>query len=286
MLRFIVVCGLTILVSMTFLACQQEREETFPDNRPVVFAPLHSVWGGGAQSRAYDNTWDQGDEVGIYMLPHHTNGGSLANAIAGAANIPYKTANNNSIAGLVPATDGVTIYYPSDDSEVNFVAYYPHRNNIVNGYYPVDVLTQSSLKEIDLMIHDGVNQPYKLSDGEAVPLEFKHKLTKLVITATPKVATGIKMTDASLTISGVPTAAVCDLYSGTFTGLGIEKEIDLVLKSSSLTEAEWEALIIPHTYVDFPDRTFTIKVGNDTWEYTPVGVFDSGKVYTYNFNLE
>jgi hypothetical protein len=295
MLRFIVVCGLTILVSMTFLACQQEREETFPDNRPVVFAPLHSVWGGGAQSRAYDDTWDQDDKVGIYMLK---DGSSPARVLPGGANVQYMIADENTPAGLAPV--GKPIYYPLNDNPVNFVAYYPYRNDIVSGNYPVDVHCQYSLTAIDLMIgeatNEGVRTAYRLSDGTVVPLTFKHKLTKLVITATPGADTGIIMSDATLFISGMPTFALCNLYSGTFSGWSFVDKFNLVLKSSSDTEARWEAIIIPHLAAEFTGRTFTITAGDNEYifelkndEEHPGDDYDidfeEGKVYTYTFVL-
>jgi endonuclease G len=283
MLRFIVICGLTILVNMTFVACQQEREETFPDNRPVVFAPLHSVWGGGVLSRAYDTTWEAGDEVGIYMLKDGNTSLDGDNVIA--ANVPYRIINNNTSADLVPV--GAPINYPTDDSPVNFVAYYPYKDDVITSY-PVNVANQAD--DIDLMIHKEVGTAYRLSQGIAVPLNFKHKLSRLVITAIPDEGTGIVMTDATLTISGMPTTATCDLYSGTFSGWADIGDIDPRRKNPGDTErAEWEAIIIPHSN-SFTCRTFTIHAGDEQYIFMLRGedyniTFEAGQVYEREFKL-
>jgi endonuclease G len=268
-----------VLANLTFLACEQESEETFPDNRAVVFAPLHSVWGGGAQSRAHDTEtgteWDQGDEVGIYMIAADAE--NLTGAKA--SNVLYTIDATDT---LVPDDDPIKYL---DNNLVNFVAYYPWKgsNEIPDGLYPVDVSTQEPL-----MIHNGVGTAYGLNEGKVVSLLFKHKLSKLVITAEPVNGTTIDMSGATLTISGMPTKANCNLYTGLFSDWDEIKDIGNFHKSTDTAEkAVWKALIIPHKAVNYTGCTFTIEAGGEIYKYplTAADDFDPGNVYTYTFTL-
>jgi hypothetical protein len=239
-------------------------------------------------SRAYDTTWEADDNVGIYMLPHHTSGGSLNNAYPGASNVLYHYVDDqDGSAGLFPNGDG--IYYPLDDSPVNFVAYYPYKDGVTTSYL-VNVADQA--EDIDLMIHNGVGTAYRLSQGIAVPLNFKHKLSKLVITAESD-DPDIDMTGAILTITGMPTTATCDLYSGALIALGdsnTEIKFANPKEESNADMAVWEAIIIPHAAEDFPGRTFTIQVGDKHYTGTLTGednniTFEAGKEHACSLTL-
>ncbi len=39
------------------------------DSIPAVFIPTIGAHDPGAMSRVYDNTWESGDKVGVYMKP-------------------------------------------------------------------------------------------------------------------------------------------------------------------------------------------------------------------------
>jgi hypothetical protein len=234
-------------------------------------------------SRAYDTTWEDGDRVGIYMIA--ANAGNLDGAKA--SNALYTINTDNTPAGLGPV--GKPIYYPLNDDEVKFVAYYPYKDSdeIPGGLYPVNVYSQSSIEDleaIDLMIGEGKKQPYKLSEGRVVSLQFTHKLSKLLITAKPATSTVIDMSDASLTIRGMPTTANCNLSTGVFIDWDDIDNIVALRKNPGDTEtAVWEALIIPHTA---GNSTFRILTSGGTYIYPPDGVFDPGQVYKYIFELE
>jgi hypothetical protein len=245
-----------------------------------VFAPLHSVWGGGAQSRAFDDTWEDGDEVGIYMI---NNGASSLNG----AIYTNKLYTIDATGALVPAGDPME--YPQDGSEVNFVAYYPYRAGSIT---EVDVADQSSLKDIDLMIGVSKAPPYGLNKGKVVELEFEHKLSKLVITATPETDSGLDMTDATLSITGMPTTANCVLHPWELKDLVVDPDNPIVAwrenkdAEDNEEKAVWKAIIIPHTAPsDDSKRTFEIEVDGGIYIYELVGPFDPGNVYEYTFTL-
>jgi hypothetical protein len=223
------------------------------------------------------------------MLPHHTSGGSLANALPGASNVEYKTAAGTSSALTAV---GTPIYYSENDGSVNFVAYYPYRSDIVSGSYPVDVHSQSTLqaiKDIDLMIHNGVGTESTPTEDVTVPMTFTHKLAKLVINAKFVDGPTDDLLRAALRISRMPTYAACDLYSGTFSGLGgTGTTITPVIKSATSTQATWEALIIPHD-TSYNGRSFTVMIDDNAFVFMLWGeyniAFEAGKVYTYTFFL-
>ena len=127
----------------------------------------------GIQTRAYDDQWEKGDEIGIFGF---TQGDAPAQAYT---NERYVTTGGNGT--FTPG--GTPIYLPTDDSYLDFVAYYPHTTSLTaDGIYAVDVTNQSIQKDIDLMAAS------KLSANRSkntVAFNFEHKLSKIVLTFKP-----------------------------------------------------------------------------------------------------
>jgi hypothetical protein len=210
-----------------------------------------------------------------------------ASSLTGAI-YPNKLYTIDDTGALAP--DGDPMVYPDDGSEVKFVAYYPRIAGAPTTY-AVNVADQSSLKDIDLMIGVSKAPPYGLNMGKVVELEFEHKLSKLVITAIQD-GTEIDMSDATLTISGMPTNATCDLKNGALAaalGTGnVEAWRENKDAEDNEEKAVWKALLIPHDAADYSGCIFTIEAGGEIYKYslTTADNFVSGNVYTYEFTLK
>lgn len=127
----------------------------------------------GIQTRAYDDQWEEKDDIGIF-------GFTQEDAPTQAyTNVRYVTTGGNGT--FTPG--GTPIYLPTDDSYLDFVAYYPHTTSLTaDGIYAVDVTNQSIQKDIDLMAAS------KLSANRSkntVAFNFEHKLSKIVLTFKP-----------------------------------------------------------------------------------------------------
>ena len=129
------------LATLLLTACQNDEETMQTDTRVALQVT------SGIQTRAYDDQWEKGDEIGIFGFTQ----------------------------GDAP-TQAYTL--PTDDSYLDFVAYYPHTTSLTaDGIYAVDVTNQTIQKDIDLMAAS------KLSANRSkntVAFNFKHKLSKVV----------------------------------------------------------------------------------------------------------
>ena len=164
------------MLVLSLAACNNEEITTTPDARVALQVT------GGIQTRAYDATWEANDEIGIF-------GFTQEDAPAQAySNVRYVTTGGNGT--FTP--DGNTIYLPTDDSSLDFVAYYPHTASLTaDGIYAVDVTDQSGQKDIDLMAAS--KQTGNRIDA-TVAFNFVHKLSKVIFTFKP----GDGMTDTEL----------------------------------------------------------------------------------------
>ena len=72
------------------------------------------------------------------------------------------------------------IYYPEDNSAVDFIAYYPYSETISDyKNYPIDLSNQTKQNAIDLMT--AVNLTNRQLASPQGNLQFKHLLAKLVL---------------------------------------------------------------------------------------------------------
>lgn len=118
----------------------------------------------GARTRAYDQTWESADQIGITG----TTGSETY------TNICYKYAGSGDEAFTAAADK---IYY-RDDSEVQFTAYYPWDESLtVSTAITADTWGQAAQKTFDFLHATAPG-----SKGVPVNFTFVHKMAKLVLT--------------------------------------------------------------------------------------------------------
>ncbi len=142
-------------------------------------------------TKAYDTTWEAGDQIGIYK-----------DGTFSYSNVNYGVETGGTSVEFVAPSAGY-IDFASDEANADFYAYYPYTANMSGSVYPVDVRDQSDLTAIDLLVSSKVeNVAY--SEDPAVSFTFSHKLSQIVVnfTAGENVAT----------IDGL-TASIGDLYT-------------------------------------------------------------------------
>lgn len=245
-------------------------------------------------SRAYNDTWEPADEVGIFMLAASgTSGADVPGLTDG--NHHYATDNETDAksVGLVAGTD--PLYFPVDGSDVRFVSYGPYRDDLTDRIYPVNVggTTPQVLSDLDLIYHCDADDASYNKYSTSVPLTFKHQLSKITISVTlGEGAPDIDFSDRpGLSISGMPTTAVFDLNSGSLSTLGgTDASITPAVNSSSdEVQAIFEAILVPHSgsEADTDGRVFTFSFGGIDYVYT-LGSdreFVAGAAYLYNFKI-
>ena len=225
-------------------------------------------------SGADGNVWDAGDAIGIYMK---NAGAALSSStmVSGANNRKYATTAGGANVSFAPQSG--SIYFP-EDGNVDFIAYYPHGN--VNGDFNmnIDVTNQTSQK--DVMFMYSANATSQSKANKDVALSFGHVMSKFVLNVEAETVNGLKAE-----IAGVKTKSVFSIADGSLTDDQTSAgTIEALTTVKSATTATIEAILLPATNLTGATIKFTLGSKAYVWNI-PVANYESGKKYTYNFNL-
>lgn len=281
---FFLIYGLLLVSFLT--SCDQSSDFGSSSDVPAQF----TCFSINDLTRAYDDTWQLGDKVGIYMIPSSSNH-DLSKV--SKVNYPYQVSANSTVATLTPV--GETIFYPVDGSTVNFVAYYPYLNTATENYKAIYTFTTQNTKAakeaVDFIFYRGTTNRSKTDATES--MTFKHKFSKINITV-KQGANGPSCDGLTMQLTGMPLSATVDLAAlaldeASTTGLGVNTTnttIATYTSSSDAISATVEAIVAPHSGTgNFTGRTFTFSTGGYTYDLPDNTTFEPGKVYTFNFTL-
>ena len=160
---------------------------------------------GQVNTRAFDQTWEAGDAIGI----SGTSGSTVY------TNVQYVTTggNGNFTAGI----QGNEIYY-QNDADVTFTAYYPWTNLAADATtITADTRAQASQSDFDFLWSRQTGS--KASPN--VQFIFTHKMVKLVLTI--KKGDGVsyqEVQDAVLSLGGFKNNGSFNVTDGTATATG------------------------------------------------------------------
>ncbi len=262
-------------------ACGNDNEGAAPENDGRVALQVTSDI--HVQTRAYNDTWESGDAIGIYMLNGET---------TEAENYKYTTGTTGT-SGTFTADAANTIYFPIGGDSRDFTAYYPYRETIANNIYPVDVTTQTSQKAIDLM--GAVKVTGKNKNKPAVAFEFQHKLVKLAMTIQPDGTslTAENMKDLKVEITNQPVKGTYDVVKGSdvivTTPVAPDKAVDIELLTNADGTAA-EGIVLPNTSTEGMYLRFTLKDIDTpfTWNINSAEKskqFQAGSKYVYTITI-
>lgn len=149
-------------LAIALAACNNDENTTIDtgDGRALFSASI------GAQTRAFDTSWEGDDQIGI----------TGTTGTKTYTNVAYQTTNGD--GNFTVATPGKEIYY-QDDNTVNFTAYYPW-NDLEAGVTEIsaDTWGQSDQKNFDYLHATGTGS----KANPNVVFTFSHKMAKLVLT--------------------------------------------------------------------------------------------------------
>jgi endonuclease G len=253
-------------------ACRKENApEVIDQTRTAV--QFSAAINGQIKTKATDNTWNPGDVIGVFMK----NGPGLGNVQS--SNKSYTTTGDGEFAAT--GTEE-SIYYPENGSTVDFIAYYPYKQTLVNNTYSVDVNNQNNQAAIDLLYADNANGLSKTNAN--ANLIFTHKLAKVEFTV--KNGTGVSdLNGLEVKIAGVKMTANFDLATGVLTATGAADS--LVAKTTvknNLTVAE--AILVPSTDENETKVIFSLGTKTFTWTLPASTKFEEGKKYIYEIELK
>ena len=259
------------LLLLSLAACNNEEITTTPDARVALQVT------GGIQTRAFDDRWEENDEIGIFGF---TQGDAPTQTYS---NVRYVTKSGNGT--FTP--DGTTIYLPTDDSSLDFVAYYLYTTDLENGIYTVDVEDQSDQSTIDLMAA-GMQTANRTKN--TVTFNFVHKLSKVIFTFKP----GDGMTDTELAgmtvqLTNQQTLATFDVTQpdGEVV-VGTNTPATLTLNTAADGSSS-EGIVLPSS--DFSGMTLHLELSDGSsffnWDLNNsiADKFEAGKKYVYDITV-
>lgn len=271
------------IAALTLAACSNnENEPTDRTDGPVPVEFRASV--GVTETRAIDQTWSQADAIGIFMVkagesfvPEHIS--------EGAENIRYVVDATSTPGAFKP--DGTTIYYPMDDSKVDFYAFCPQRSvtkeeTTMHYLYAINVATQTDQEALDLLYSNDVKGKKKTDKTAA--LTFNHQLCKVILTVEPGKGVSVgDMSGLTVKVNAQNPTATFDLTAGALkTDAANSADIILFKKADTYI---YEAILLPDVATS---RTFEFNLNNGhdapfTWVMEKA--LTAGNKYTYTVKL-
>ena len=271
--------ALSLLIGgLSLSACNNEEITPNPDARVALQVT------SGIQTRAYDDQWEKGDEIGIFGF---TQGDAPAQA---HTNVRYVTTGGD--GAFTP--DGTTIYLPTDGSSLDFVAYYPytvayypHTTDLENGIYTVDVENQSDQSTIDLMAADT-----QTADriNNTVTFNFKHKLSKIVLTFKPGDGMALsELTGMKVQLTNQQTLATFDVTQPdgeVVVGTNTPATLTLNTTDDGMSS---EGIVLPSANFDSMTLHLELEDGGSffNWDLnnSKADKFEAGKKYVYDITV-
>lgn len=305
MIKSLAMTGILAITVIAFTSCNNDENPNTNSNDPVRFTASIGTSAAIAipvpTSRAAGATWDAADKIGIFMVDH---GGT--NVSEFAANRSYTTANGGMEGKFTPDT-GQEIYYPVDNSPVDFIAYYPYDINArLTEPLPFHIATDQSdataQPKCDLMWAHANNdeQGYMKSEGFPVFLYFTHRLARLTMNCKIDASVGgglVRPDDPNPSVPEISTVVIKGMFTeNTFSltdgSLGTpEKQLDItarrLAKPSDTTKfaATYDAIIMPTAYeAGIVEVHFTVNGDTYVWKMDKTE-FESGNDYIYEVTI-
>lgn len=251
---------LCLAVGLAITGCKNEVTDITNNTSGTTVSFTSSI----IKSRATDNNWEVGDEIGVYM--------QNADAVTSYLNTNVKYTNSEeTIDGF---TSDTPITYPGGDvTLVNFMAVYPYNENMNDGNYSFTL--GDNLSDNDIMY---ASSPLVEAGTENVDLTFKHKLSKIVLNI--KDENGSPVSGATVSIDKQCLEGVLNVFDGTVTAKEAA-EYNSSLQFVNKTNGQYEAIVLPDEARE--GRIILVKTSDNKIYRCPIDniSFDSSKRYTF-----
>lgn len=225
------------------------------------------------QTRAFDDQWNAGDQIGVYTFKAGTTD------IDAADNLAYRntlTEGWAATANFEPVGNPATL--PDDGSKVDVVAYYPYSTTAAAGKVELDVQNQENQALIDLL---GAKAEGVSADAPQAVLNFKHKLTKIFMNTTAE--DGSSLSDLKASIKDMYTKVSYSAFDDKLSIMPDDTKKDVEMRSFEGNYVE--AIVLPN--IDGNDAaTRNIEFEHNGKVYKAAisadVKFEPGKKYVYN----
>lgn len=256
--------------AMTLASCSNE-EVNGNDTKNAQLQVVANI--ALPQTRAFDDQWNAGDQIGIYTLKAGTTD------IDAADNLAYRnTLTEGSAANANFAPAGKAANLPDDGSKVDVVSYYPYSATAAAGVVELDVQKQDNQAAIDLL---GAKAEGVSTDAPQAVLNFKHKLTKIFIRTTAE--DGSSLSDLKAYIKGMYTKVSYSAFADELSMVSGDTKKDVEMRSADGYYVE--AIVLPNIAGnDATTRNIEFEHNGKVYKAAISAdvKFESGKKYVYN----
>lgn len=256
--------------AMTLASCSNE-EVNGNDTKNAQLQVVANI--ALPQTRAFDDQWNAGDQIGVYTLKAGTTDIDAADNLAYRNTLTEGSAAN---ANFVPA--GKAAKLPDDGSKVDVVAYYPYSASAAAGVVELDVQKQDNQAAVDLL---GAKAEGVSADAPQAVLNFKHKLTKIFIRTTAE--DGSSLSDLKAYIKGMYTKVSYSAFADELSMVSGDTKKDVEMRSADGYYVE--AIVLPNIAGnDATTRNIEFEHNGKVYKAAISAdvKFESGKKYVYN----
>lgn len=256
--------------AMTLASCSNE-EVNGNDTKNAQLQVVANI--ALPQTRAFDDQWNAGDQIGIYTLKAGTIDIDAADNLAYRNTLTEGSAAN---ANFVPAGNAAKL--PDDGSKVDVVAYYPYSASAAAGVVELDVQKQDNQAAVDLL---GAKAEGVSADAPQAVLNFKHKLTKIFIRTTAE--DGSSLSDLKAYIKGMYTKVSYSAFADELSMVSGDTKKDVEMRSADGYYVE--AIVLPNIAGnDATTRNIEFEHNGKVYKAAISAdvKFESGKKYVYN----
>ena len=259
-------------------ACSSNSDSPIPSPTPSEKLPLNIST--SLASRATDDNFETGDNIGLFVVNHNEDGSAASLKSTGnyIDNSPY-TYQGTWVAQ-------VSNYWKDNTTHADFYAYYPYIPTLTHvEAMPWSVNTDQSqlanYKAGDLLI--GKTLDVKPTEA-AVKIEVRHTMSQVIIALAAGngfTNTSLAAADIHVKINNVKTQATANIATGNITATGQESDI-VPMAEDHL----YKALIIPQTINE--GNLITVNVDGRDFHLTKAAnfhAFEAGKRYKFTITL-
>lgn len=247
---------MAVALLASLAACSNDETENTDTEKDNVALFTGSI--EGARIRAYDQTWEGTDKIGITGTTGSTT----------YTNVPYKRGGETFVID-----DGKQPIYYQDDQPVTFTAYYPWDESLTAAtIIKADTWGQADQKKFDFL-----HATASGSKGTPVNFTFTHKMSKLVLIV--KAGTDMTYTDVEKAVCSLDNLlheGAFDRTTGTATAAGNEGVMWTFANNNSADEAAFNTpavakdaanASVAYTLILFP-QTFPSAGEGNLLEFT------------------
>ena len=265
------------LVATASLMFSCSQEEVIPDIEKI---PINiSV---GQQTRANDSTYENEDEVGIYVVNYD---GSTAGSLKEEGNqVDNMRFEYNGGAW----TPDAPIYWKDQSTAADFYAYYPYSESVNIAAHPFAVMADQSTED-NFWASDFLwGKATKVSPTKnAVPIETNHSLSRILVDIKPGngfTAESWAAATKSVKICDVKTSATIDLSTGIATATGNNGEITPLAVAGTGSTLSYKAMIIPQLVAN-NSKLVVITIDGTEYVYRKGYTFSPNTIHKFTVTV-